>query len=210
MSDSRTQTQQVYAFLKDAIYNCRYLPGQEISEKQLYEELPFGRTPIRETLLQLQKEELVEIYPRRGMRISPFSEELVSNLYQTRKLIEPAVAAAYCPLYSKAKLLSYRDGLRRAMEESDAAFYSLDIDFHTYLVSAANNRRLTAIFTDLMWHQYRLAIYAAMRGKTQRTENGTEHERILRALLSEDREQIRASITAHINTSMIALMQSLR
>ena len=54
MSDSRTQTQQVYAFLKDAIYNCRYLPGQEISEKQLFEELSFGRTPIRETLLQLQ------------------------------------------------------------------------------------------------------------------------------------------------------------
>ncbi|MCR4708140.1 MAG: GntR family transcriptional regulator [Clostridiales bacterium] len=206
----KTQTQQVYSFLKDAIYNCRYLPGQEISEKQLFEELPFGRTPIRETLLQLQKEELVEIYPRRGMRIAPFSEELVSNLYQTRKLIEPAIAAAYCPLYSKARLLSYRDGLRAAIVESDSAFYSLDIDFHSYLVSAANNRRLTAIFTDLMWHQYRLAIYAAIQGKTERRDNGEEHERILRALLSEDREEIRASITAHINTSMIALMQAAR
>ena len=210
MSESRTQAQKVYAYLKDAIYNCRYLPGQEISEKQLYEELPFGRTPIRETLLQLQKEELVEIYPRRGMRVAPFSEELVSNLYQTRKLIEPPVAAAYCPLYSKARLLSYRDGLRRTMEEGDTAFYSLDIDFHTYLVSAANNRRLTGIFTDLMWHQYRLAIYAAKQGRTERSENVSEHERILRALLSEDREEIRASITAHINTSMIALMQALR
>ena len=206
----KTQTQQVYSFLKDAIYNCRYLPGQEISEKQLFEELPFGRTPIRETLLQLQKEELVEIYPRRGMRIAPFSEELVSNLYQTRKLIEPAIAAAYCPLYSKARLLSYRDGLRAAIVESDSAFYSLDIDFHSYLVSAANNRRLTAIFTDLMWHQYRLAIYAAIQGKTERRDNGEEHERILRALLSEDREEIRASITAHINFSMIALMQAAR
>lgn len=206
----RTQAQQVYFFLKNAIYNCRYLPGQEISEKQLFEELPFGRTPIRETLLQLQKEELVEIYPRRGMRITPFSEELVSNLYQTRKLIEPSVAATYCPLYSKANLLSYRNGLRNAMAEGDAPFYSLDIDFHTYLISAANNRRLTAIFTDLMWHQYRLAIYAAIQGKTQRQENDVEHERIIRALLSEDREEIRASITAHINTSMIALMQAVR
>jgi DNA-binding GntR family transcriptional regulator len=210
MSDQKTQTQQVYAYLKEAIYNCRYQPGQVISEKQLYEELPFGRTPIRETLLQLQKEELVEIYPRRGMRVSPISDELVSNLYQTRKLIEPAVAADYCPLYSKERLLSFRDGLHTATEENDTAFYSLDIEFHTYLVSAANNRWLTGIFTDLMWHQYRLAIYAALQGKTHREQNDVEHERILRALLSEDREEIRASITAHINTSMLLLMQALR
>ena len=210
MSESMTQAQQVYVYLRDAICNCRYMPGQELSEKQLFEEMDYGRTPIREALVQLQREELVEIFPRQGMRVTPFSEELVSNIYQTRKLIEPSVAASYCPLYSKNKLLAYRKSLIGSAAESDAAFYSLDIDFHTYLVSVANNRRLTTIFTDLMWHQYRLAMYAALQKKTQREQNDEEHERILRALLSEDRDEISSSITSHINTSMIALMEAVR
>ena len=210
MSHQETLTQQTYTYLKNAIYNCKYLPGQEISEKQLNEELPFGRTPIRETLLRLQNEELVEIFPRRGMRIAPFSEELVSNLYQTRKLIEPSIAATYCPVYSKKKLLAYQKGLCVEQPQDNAAYYALDIEFHAYLVSAANNRRLTAIFNDLMWHQYRLAIYAAMEGKTHRDNNDGEHLRILRALISEDRDQIKASIIGHINSSMIALMQAIQ
>ena len=206
---SETQTQQVYTQLKNAIYNCRYLPGEEISEKRLFEELPYGRTPIRETLLQLQREELIEIFPRKGMRVAPITQELVSNLYQTRRLIEPAVAASFCPMYDKMRLLEYRRRLPEAAAVSDTAYYALDIEFHTYLVSAANNRMLTGIFTNLMWHQYRLAIYAAMQGKTERRLNDPEHERILRALLAEDREEIRDAIKAHINTSMILLMQAL-
>ena len=209
MSEFRTQTQQVYAFLKDAIYNCRYLPGQEISEKQLYDELPYGRTPIRETLLQLQKEDLVEIYPRKGMRVTPITGELVSNLYQTRKLIEPAIASSYCPLYSKEKLMEYRQGFPKAAADSDSSFYRMDIEFHTYLVSVANNRMLNELFNNLMQHQYRMAIYAAMQGKTDRTQNVDEHERILRALLTEERDEVRAAIKSHINTSMISLMQAL-
>ena len=209
MSDNQTQSQQVYAALKDAICNCRYLPGQEISEKQLFEDLPFGRTPIRETLLQLQREELVEIFPRKGMRVAAFSDELISNIYQTRKLIEPPVAASYCPMYSKGKLLEYREKLPAAADRGAAEFYTLDIEFHTYLVSAANNRRLSAIFSDLMLHQYRLAMYAAMQDKASCSQNNDDHERILLALLSEDRDAIRASITSHINASMITLMQAL-
>lgn len=210
MTESKSQSQQVYEYLKDAICNCRYLPGQEISEKQLFEELPFGRTPIRETLQQLQKEELVEIYPRRGMRIAPFTQEKVSDLYQTRKLIEPAIASTHCPMYSKEKLFTFGDSLRSAIAMGDAEYYKVDIDFHSYLVSVANNRMLTAIFTDIMWHQYRLAVFAAMQGKTQRSDNEAEHQRILNALLCEDRNEIYSSIISHINTSMITLMRSLR
>jgi len=107
-AESMTQAQQVYAYLKDALYKCVYLPGQEISEKQLYAELPFGRTPIRETLLQLQKEGLVEIYPRKGMRIAPITHQQIDELYQIRKLIEPSIAVSNCSKYSKPRLLEYQ------------------------------------------------------------------------------------------------------
>lgn len=207
--EAKTQAQQVYAYLKNAIYNCKYLPGQEISEKQLYAELDFGRTPIRETLLQLQKEELVEIYPRRGMRIAPITDVLINDLYQTRRVIEPSVAVSHCSLYPKRKLMEYERLLSKSAEMSDSAFYSLDIEFHTFLVATAGNGMLTSIFTNLMWHQYRLAIYAAMLHKNKREFNDPEHQRIVTALLEENAEEIRTSITHHINSSMIASFKSL-
>ena len=204
-----TQSQQVYAYLKNAIYNCKYMPGQEISEKKLFAELPFGRTPIRETLLQLQKEDLVEIYPRRGMRISPITDELVNNLYQTRKLIEPDVAVAYCSLYPKRRLFEYEQSLRYSGNMTDEEFYALDIEFHTFLIDSMQNKLLSSIFSNLMWHQYRLAIYAAMLHKNRRESNDPEHLRIIHAILEENPAEIRSAIIQHINSSMMASLRSL-
>lgn len=204
-----TQSQQAYAYLKNAIYNCVYLPGQEISEKKLFAELPFGRTPIRETLLQLQKEDLVQIYPRRGMRISPITDELIDNLYQTRKLIEPNVAMSYCSLYPKRTLFEYEQALRYSGNMTDEEFYTLDIKFHTFLIDSVQNKMLSQIFSNLMWHQYRLAIYAAMLHKNRRESNDPEHVRIIRAILEENTAEIRSAVIQHINSSMFSSLKLL-
>ena len=213
MQDTQTETlsqsQQVYNHLKRAINNCKYMPGQEISEKMLFEELPFGRTPIRETLLQLQKEGLVEIFPRRGMRIAPITNELVNDLYQTRKIIEPNVAMSFAALYPKQKLFEYEHLLRYSGNMTDEEFYSLDIKFHIFLVDTAQNKLLSSIFSDLMWHQYRLAMYAAMLRKNTREANDPEHLRIIHAILEENATEIRSAIIQHINSSMLSTFRSL-
>lgn len=61
---------RAYEDLFQKIVYCEYAPGQEINEKQLVEETGFGRTPLREALLLLKKEGMVDIFPRKGMRIS--------------------------------------------------------------------------------------------------------------------------------------------
>ena len=63
-------TNQAYEYLYRKIVSCEYLPGQELNEKQLLEETSFGRTPLREALLMLQAENLIDIFPRKGMRIT--------------------------------------------------------------------------------------------------------------------------------------------
>ena len=57
-------TNQAYEYLYQKIVSCEYLPGQELNEKQLLEETAFGRTPLREALLMLQAENLIDIFPR--------------------------------------------------------------------------------------------------------------------------------------------------
>ena len=48
-------TNQAHEYLYRKIISCEYLPGQELNEKQLLEETSFGRTPLREALLMLQR-----------------------------------------------------------------------------------------------------------------------------------------------------------
>lgn len=208
-TESMTQAQQVYAHLKDALYRCKYQPGQEISEKQLYEELSFGRTPIRETLLQLQKEGLVEIYPRKGMRIAPITHQQIDELYQIRKLIEPSIAVSHCSKYSKLQLLEYQRLLANSASMSDDEFYALDIEFHIFLISISENHMLIDFFSTLMWHMHRMAIYAAIRNCSKRQNNDPEHIRIINALLDEDPVEIRNALVRHINSSMIASLKLL-
>ena len=100
-------TNQAYEYLYRKIVSCEYLPGQELNEKRLPEETSFGRTPLREALLMLQAENLIDIFPRKGMRITPFTEKSIDDLYQTRKLIEPTVCRKYISMYSKSRLLEY-------------------------------------------------------------------------------------------------------
>lgn len=58
-------TNQAYEYLYRKIVSCEYLPGQELNEKQLLEETSFGRTPLREALLMLQAENLIDIFRAR-------------------------------------------------------------------------------------------------------------------------------------------------
>ena len=126
---------RAYEDLFQKIVYCEYAPGQEINEKQLVEETGFGRTPLREALLLLKKEGMVDIFPRKGMRISTLTEKSVSDLYQARKLIEPAVMVEYKTLYSKSKLLQFQQRFQQATQAKDLDRFLLDIEFHSYLIS---------------------------------------------------------------------------
>ena len=146
-------TNQAYEYLYQKIVSCEYLPGQELNEKQLLEETSFGRTPLREALLMLQAENLIDIFPRKGMRITPFTEKNIDDLYQTRKLIEPTVCRKYLTMYSKNKLLEFQKQFEKA--ENDSVLmenYTMD-DIDAPTLAAYRNRFRTAN-PDHVWNEY--------------------------------------------------------
>ena len=62
------QTQKItaYSYLKEKLLNCEFKPGQYLNEKEIVQSSCFGRTPVREALILLQAEKLVEVVPRKG------------------------------------------------------------------------------------------------------------------------------------------------
>lgn len=203
-------TNQAYEYLYNKIISCEYLPGQELNKKQLLEETSFGRTPLREALLMLQSESLIEIFPRKGMRITAFTEKSIDDLYQTRKLIEPTVCRKYITLYSKSRLLEFQKMFERAEDASDVEEYRIDTSFHSYLISITDNNILINMYHSIMIHQMRMAVYAAMQDSSNRMGNLKQHKAIIDALLRENEEDVQDAIVLHINHSLIKSLKLLR
>jgi DNA-binding GntR family transcriptional regulator len=81
---------QVHSTLHHLIVHCVLPPGSPIREKDLSDQIEVSRTPIREALLQLEKEGLVEIYPQSGTLISKISMEEVRESHFIREAMESA------------------------------------------------------------------------------------------------------------------------
>lgn len=208
--DTRPMAEQAYDCLYQKIMLCEYLPGQELKEKFLLEDTGFGRTPLREALLLLQKERMIEIFPRKGMRVTPITEKSTNDLYQARKLIEPTVIQEYKTLYSKGKLLQYQQKFHQTMGGPDLERFLLDIDFHTFLIAITDNSALMEMYEKLMVVQVRLAMYATLKNCiSSREDDLTQHCAIIDALLRENEKDIRDSVILHINHSMIRSLNAI-
>lgn len=203
-------TNQAYEYLYRKIVSCEYLPGQELNEKQLLEETSFGRTPLREALLMLQAENLIDIFPRKGMRITPFTEKSIDDLYQTRKLIEPTVCRKYITMYSKSKLLEFLKQFERAEKGSDYDEFQIDTSFHSYLIGITENHILINLYQSVMIQQMRLAVYAALNDDQNRVGNLDQHRAIIDALLRENEEDVQDAIVLHINHSLIRSLKMMK
>ena len=129
-----SQTELAYDFLLDKILSCEYLPGQDISEKMLNEKLSFGRTPIREALVTLKSQNLITVYPRKGMQIRPFTKEYINEIYQIRKIMEPNIIIQFKNTYSKNTILKLQGELENAHDMDNATFYEKYIQFHMYFI----------------------------------------------------------------------------
>ena len=203
-------TNQAYEYLYRKIVSCEYLPGQELNEKQLLEETSFGRTPLREALLMLQAENLIDIFPRKGMRITPFTEKSIDDLYQTRKLIEPTVCRKYITMYSKSKLLEFLKQFERAEKGFRSDEFQIDTSFHSYLIGITENHILINLYQSVMIQQMRLAVYAALNDDQNRVGNLDQHRAIIDALLRENEEDVQDAIVLHINHSLIKSLKMMK
>ncbi len=201
---------QAYDLLYHKIVACRYMPGEPLNEKFLLEETGMGRTPVREALLRLQKEGLIEIFPRKGMRVSPFTKKNISDLYQARKLLEPTVMTSYLSLYAKSTLLDYQVRFENSLNDDPLTHFELDAQFHTYLISITQNDILMDMYHTLMVQQIRLAMYADLKTPEDRPESLAQHRAIIDALLRENEAYTRDSVILHLNHSLVSSLSAIQ
>lgn len=203
-------TGKIYEYLLEKIQSCEYRPGEEINEKTLMEDSGFGRTPLREALHALQRDGLVEIFPRKGMRISPITARGINEIYQLRLLIEPEIVERYAPFYSRLTLMDFADRFDRMSVENLQDHYALDYDFHAFLMGITQNQRIISLHREIMIHTQRLSRHAVKPGAAQLDHDKPEHLAIINALLGGDPPRARQALIAHINQSLVTALRALQ
>lgn len=123
---------EIVSALSAEIVGARYEPGERILHQDLARRFNVSLGPIREALLKLEKERLVEIIPRRGARIVRLTLEQVEDLMAVRCAIYPVLARGAAMRASDQEIEDIREAIRRvATSLRDAARYE-KIQKHAY------------------------------------------------------------------------------
>ncbi|GAA1198110.1 GntR family transcriptional regulator [Prauserella alba] len=188
--------------LRAAIISGEMEPGVVYSAPSLGTRFGVSATPVREAMLDLVREELVEIVPNKGFRVTEVSETDLDQITEIRLLIEPPAVSKVTPIIPDADFAELRElaqNIVTAAEAGDLVEYTeADRVFHLRLLSYADNPRMTNLVSDLRAHT-RLFGLAALRERGELVDVAREHHDIVDALHARDQHQAESQMRAHIS-----------
>lgn len=195
---------RVYAHLKHAILDRSLPGGQLVTEGEIADRVGVSRTPVREGLLRLQAEGLVQLIPKRGALVVAVSPEEVEDVLEARELVEVHTAArAWAARAELVHLLVPHLQNMRAADRADDpwAFMTADRAFHATVVRAAGNAVLSGVYDSLRDRQMRMGV-ANLRGSTDRRSRAlAEHEAQRAALQADDRQAWLDLVRDHVRAA---------
>ena len=163
-----SKSDQAYRVLEEMIVTMELTPGSLLSESKLVELLGLGRTPVREALQRLATENLVEIMPRRGIRITEIDIKQQLRLLEVRRSIEELsvrLSARRANHAVKRQFESIADEMTAAAQAGDyMEFLRLDRDLNELLADAADNEFSARMLQQIhglsrrFWHKHYIQV----------------------------------------------------
>jgi DNA-binding GntR family transcriptional regulator len=192
-----------YAALRQAILANDVPPGHQFSAQELATRLGMSRTPVQEAALKLQQEGLVEILPKRGIRVLAVSPGDLAEIYDVLIALEAAAAAGVAGRPPDLRLAA-ADALDDATDRMESAaaqgdlggWGEADAAFHAGLVELSGNRRLATIVATVAAQAHR-ARMLTLRLRGDLTPSAREHRAIVRAIRAGDGKAAAAAAQAH-------------
>ncbi|MEU4287776.1 GntR family transcriptional regulator [Kribbella sp. NPDC026596] len=201
---------RAYQYLRGTVLSDPAVSGTFINEQVVATEVGISRTPVREALLMLAAEDLVQLVPHRGAFVAPLPGREIAELMQARGVIEcwaatTSLAEGEAPVEAMSGILEQQ---RAIVEQGDAkAFIELDSQFHALLVAAGGNSVLGRLYENLRAKHVLLGVVALQRSATRRQDVLAEHQAIVDGLAAGDPAAAEKAILSHLGTTGSILMQ---
>lgn len=198
MTEYRPLQESAYNFIRDKVLAGQLQPDVLYSETRMAAELNISRTPMKDALVRLSQEKLIDILPSKGFRLHQMSSEDILQTYQARTAVEGFCAmqlalnrgtpAGQAAIRNMENILSSMDGFltrENAGEDLMAALLEYDLQFHQALVDFSGNDELRQLFNSYHYRLYFFALEAfRVEGRLQQARE--EHQDILNAVLDPD------------------------
>jgi DNA-binding GntR family transcriptional regulator len=200
-SPARSSAQRAYEQVKRAILSQDYAGGTLLTEGELADRIGVSRTPIREALLRLEAEGLVQLYPKKGALVRPVSNREVQDVFEARDLVEGFAAGRAWPMRELLveRLTPLLEDMRAHRAAGDApALVAADRAFHATILAATGNEILVALYDSLRDRQMRMGVAAMLAAPDRMDLAVDEHAALLAALQGDDAEAFQALVHAHV------------
>lgn len=188
--------------LRTSIISGDLVEGELYSAPILGAAFGVSATPVREAMMDLVREGLVETVKNKGFRITGMTDAELEEIAEIRLLIEPAAtqrALASIPKDSISELRSLADVIVRKARDKDAeAYLAADREFHARLLSFGGNKQLVDLATSL---RLRTRMYGlkTLMDNDQIDGSAQEHHEMIDCVERGDGDAIHELMIRHIN-----------
>jgi len=200
--------------LRAEIMEGALAPGTPLRQDALAANYGVSRIPVREALIQLEAEGLVESVPHRGAVVTRLSEEEVADVFALRRLLEPRLLRASLPRLSEldlGRLEKTGRAFAEAIRTGDAARWGrLNADLHVAMYLRADQPRTLAIVRGLLGTSERYTRIQLDRAAAWRRAQD-EHNELVELCRARDVDRAVAALEAHIGQvrdDLAALMRA--
>jgi DNA-binding GntR family transcriptional regulator len=209
----QSMTSQLIVRFRDRILSGTYAPGSALRQDSLAAEFGTSKIPVREALVQLQAEGLVDIFPNRGFQVRPLASAELDEVFRLRLQIEPTAVALGAKLASAADHDAARGALEKLNEATAAGEFAssgrLNRAFHLLLIVP----RLQPVAAEILGRLHTLAqryVQAHLRPEGRAKRATREHAALLKAWRLGKSKEARALMHSHIKSTRTDLNGRLR
>ncbi len=208
-----TRVDNAYERLKNEILNGQLPPGFQAPEPDIATRLGMSRTPVREALIRLEADGLVDLVPRRGAKVLPISLQDICEIYQILSALEALAAGTACRKAGGETLAEIEEVLNEAddaLERQDIEAWAVHDDrFHRLMAKASGNLRLEAEIEGFLDQVYR-ANTVLLRLNKAPASNAADHRKIVQAIRDGDTDGATETARLHRLNGMLRMKDVLQ
>ena len=197
---ARSLSDQAYFRIRELIVSLELPPGSLVDERALMARLEIGRTPVREALRQLARENLVEVHPRRGMFVSSVEVGDLASLSEVRTMLESFAAGLAAERRTPEDVVETEAllaELKRPHGHDERTLIELDQRLHRHVYRCAHNAFLEETLDG--YYVLTLRIWFMALDRVARLDDAVlEHGQLLEAIRDRDTAAAADAMRRHI------------
>jgi DNA-binding GntR family transcriptional regulator len=197
----RTMTGQIASRIREHILAGAYAPGSQLLQDSIATQFGVSKIPVREALVQLKAEGLVNIYAHRGFRVRPLSRAEAEEVFTLRLAIEPDAVGRGAILATEQDHHTAQEALTRlnaAIAQHDLTRSGdLNCEFHLALIVPKHQPVTNEVLYRLHTVSQRyVRLHLKPRGRSTRANQ--EHTALYRAWATGNAQEAKSAVYTHI------------